>query len=92
VDELATRPDVTAEKVREMQQDAREPVSLDQTIGEEGDSCLGDFTEDSQAVVSLESVSFAQMRTQPHGVLSDRDSRHRPAEIWAHRRSAPHAG
>jgi RNA polymerase primary sigma factor len=92
VAELATRPDVTAEKVREMQQYAREPVSLDQTIGEEGDSSLSDFIEDSQAVVALESVSFAQMRNQLHGVLSDRDSRHRPAEIWAHRQSATHAG
>jgi RNA polymerase primary sigma factor len=76
-DELATQLDVTPEKVREMQQYAREPISLDQTIGEEGDSSLGDFIEDSQAVVALESVSFALMRDQLHSVLatlSDREA------------------
>ena len=77
VEELASQLDVTAEKVREMQQYAREPISLDQTIGEEGDSYLGDFIEDSQAVVALESVSFALMRDQLHCVLatlSDREA------------------
>jgi RNA polymerase primary sigma factor len=77
VEELATQLDVTAEKVREMQQYAREPISLDQTIGEEGDSYLGDFIEDSQAVVAVESVSFGLMREQLHCVLatlSDREA------------------
>jgi RNA polymerase primary sigma factor len=45
VDELATQLDVTAEKVREMQHYAREPISLDQTIGEEGDSYLGTLSK-----------------------------------------------
>jgi RNA polymerase primary sigma factor len=77
MDELATQLDVTPDKVGEMQQYAREPISLDQTIGEEGDSYLSDFIEDSQAVVALESVSFAQMRDQLHSVLatlSDREA------------------
>jgi RNA polymerase primary sigma factor len=77
VEELATQLDVTAEKVREMQQYAREPISLDQTIGEEADSYLSDFIEDSQAVVALESVSFALLREQLHSVLatlSDREA------------------
>jgi DNA-directed RNA polymerase sigma subunit (sigma70/sigma32) len=32
--------DISPEKVREIQQYAREPISLDQTIGDEGDSRL----------------------------------------------------
>jgi DNA-directed RNA polymerase sigma subunit (sigma70/sigma32) len=36
----------------------REPISLDQTIGDEGNSQLGDFIEDSQAVVAIDSVSL----------------------------------
>ncbi len=40
--------DITPEKVLEIQQYAREPISLDQTIGHKGDSRLGDFIEDSQ--------------------------------------------
>ncbi|MBV8996832.1 MAG: RNA polymerase sigma factor [Pseudonocardiales bacterium] len=77
VEELATQLDVTPEKVREIQQYVREPVSLDQTIGEEGDSHLGDVIEDSQAVVALESVSFALLRDQLQSVLatlSDREA------------------
>jgi RNA polymerase primary sigma factor len=38
--------------IEELQHYAREPISLDQTIGEEGDSAFGDFIEDSQAVVA----------------------------------------
>jgi RNA polymerase primary sigma factor len=39
--ELAGDMDITPEKVLEIQQYAREPISLDQTIGDEGDSRLG---------------------------------------------------
>ena len=42
-EELAKEMDITPEKVLEIQQYAREPISLDQTIGDEGDSQLGDF-------------------------------------------------
>ena len=37
-EELAKEMDITPEKVLEIQQYAREPISLDQTIGDEGDS------------------------------------------------------
>ena len=57
-EELAKEMDITPEKVLEIQQYAREPISLDQTIGDEGDSQLGDFIEDSEAVVAVDAVSF----------------------------------
>ncbi|HEU4426396.1 MAG TPA: RNA polymerase sigma factor, partial [Pilimelia sp.] len=57
-EELAKELDITPEKVLEIQQYAREPISLDQTIGDEGDSQLGDFIEDSEAVVAVDAVSF----------------------------------
>ena len=56
-EELAKEMDITPDKVLEIQQYAREPISLDQTIGDEGDSQLGDFIEDSEAVVAVEAVS-----------------------------------
>src|SRR3712207_8059231 len=56
--------DITPEKVLEIQQYAREPISLDQTIGDEGDSQLGDFIEDSEAVVAVDAVSFPLMQDQ----------------------------
>ena len=57
-EELAKEMDITPDKVLEIQQYAREPISLDQTIGDEGDSQLGDFIEDSEAVVAVDAVSF----------------------------------
>ena len=53
--ELAHTMMVTPERVLEIQHYTREPISLDQTIGEEGDSQLGDFIEDSEAVDALDS-------------------------------------
>ena len=75
--ELASQLDVTPEKVLEIQQYAREPVSLDQTIGEEGDAHLSDFIEDSQAAVAIESLSFNLLQNELQSVLatlSDREA------------------
>ncbi|CAM3139218.1 RNA polymerase sigma factor SigA [Corynebacterium gottingense] len=67
--ELAKEMDITEEKVMEIQQYAREPISLDQTIGDEGDSQLGDFIEDSEAVVAVDAVSFTLLQDQLQDVL-----------------------
>jgi RNA polymerase primary sigma factor len=75
--ELATELDITPEKVLEIQQYAREPLSLDQTIGDEGDSQLGDFIEDSQATVAVDAVSFTMLQAQLRsvlGTLSEREA------------------
>jgi RNA polymerase primary sigma factor len=76
-EELAKEMDITPEKVLEVQQYAREPISLDQTIGEDGSSQLGDFIEDSEAVVAVDAVAFALLRDQLQSVLatlSDREA------------------
>lgn len=67
--ELAKEMDITEEKVLEIQQYAREPISLDQTIGDEGDSQLGDFIEDSEAVIAVDAVSFTLLQDQLQDVL-----------------------
>lgn len=75
--ELAKEMDITEDKVLEIQQYAREPISLDQTIGDEGDSQLGDFIEDSEAVVAVDAVSFTLLQDQLGDVLatlSDREA------------------
>jgi RNA polymerase primary sigma factor len=77
LDELAKEMDTTPEKVLEIRQYAREPISLDQTIGDEGDSQLGDFIEDSQAVVAVDAASFTLLRDQLQsvlGTLSEREA------------------
>ncbi len=75
--ELAKKLDITPGKVLEIQQYAREPLSLDQTIGEDGDSPLGDFIEDSQAAVAVDAVSFTLLQDRLQSVLatlSERDA------------------
>ena len=67
--ELAREMDISEDKVLEIQQYAREPISLDQTIGDEGDSQLGDFIEDSEAVIAVDAVSFTLLQDQLQDVL-----------------------
>jgi RNA polymerase primary sigma factor len=69
-DEVAKEMNITAGKVLELQQYAREPLSLDQTIGDEGDSQLGDFIEDRQAVVAMDAVSFTLLQDDLRAVLA----------------------
>ena len=76
-EELAKEMNITPQKVLAIQQYAREPISLDQTIGDEGDSPLGDFIEDSQAVAALDAVSFTLLQDHLQSVLatlSDREA------------------
>ncbi|MCA1836566.1 MAG: RNA polymerase sigma factor [Actinobacteria bacterium] len=68
--ELAKEMDITPGKVLELQQYAREPLSLDQTIGDEGDSQLGDFIEDPQAVVAMDAVSFTLLQDDLRSALA----------------------
>jgi RNA polymerase primary sigma factor len=67
--------DITPEKVWEIRQYAREPISLDQTIGDEGDSQLGDFLEDPGAVVAVDAVSFTLLQDQLQSVLATLSAR-----------------
>jgi RNA polymerase primary sigma factor len=69
-EELAKEMDLGVEKVLEIQQYAREPISLDQTVGTEGDSAVGDFIEDSEAVVALDAVSFTLLQDELESVLA----------------------
>ena len=75
-DEIAEQMELTPEKVREIQKISQEPVSLETPVGEEEDSHLGDFIEDSEAPVPLERASFKLLQEQLESVLhtlSDRE-------------------
>ena len=54
VDELADKVDMTPQRVREILRISQDPLSLDSPVGEEDDSNLGDFIEDSQAEAPAE--------------------------------------
>jgi RNA polymerase primary sigma factor len=47
----------------------REPVSLDQAVGEDGESALGDFVAAAGAVVAVDAVSFSLLQDQLQQVL-----------------------
>jgi RNA polymerase primary sigma factor len=68
-DEIGNVMGIGAEKVREIQKVSQEPVSLETPIGEEEDSHLGDFIEDSEAVVPADAASFILLQEQLEGVL-----------------------
>jgi RNA polymerase primary sigma factor len=68
--ELAHTMIVTPEKVLEIQHYTREPISLDQTIGDEGDSQLGDFIQDSDAVDALDATAFGLLQAQLQTILA----------------------
>jgi RNA polymerase primary sigma factor len=76
-DEIAQQMEISTEKVREIQKISQEPVSLETPIGEEEDSHLGDFIEDSEAVVPLEKASFRLLQEQLESVLHTLDARSR---------------
>jgi RNA polymerase primary sigma factor len=74
-EELAHNMTVTPEKVLEIQQYTREPISLDQTIGDDGDSQLGDFIEDSKAVDAVDAAAFGLLQVQLQSVLATLNER-----------------
>jgi RNA polymerase primary sigma factor len=68
---------IGADKVREIQKVSQEPVSLETPIGEEEDSHLGDFVEDSDAVVPVDAASFIVLQEQLGSVLQTLSERKR---------------
>ncbi len=77
-EEIAKEMDLTPDKVREILKVSQEPVSLETPIGEEEDSHLGDFIEDSDAVVPVDAASFILLQEQLDSVLhtlSDREKK-----------------
>ena len=68
-DEIAEQLDITPEKVREIMKIAQDPVSLETPIGEEEDSHLGDFVEDTDSPAPSDSASYALLREQLSNIL-----------------------
>ena len=75
-EEIAEGMGITAERVREIQKIAQEPVFLETPIGEEEDSHLGDFIEDQDAVAPDDAASYILLQEQIEDVftcLTDRE-------------------
>ena len=69
-EEIAEKMNMTVAKVRKIMKIAQEPISLETPIGEEEDSHLGDFIEDSKVESPVEAVISNNLKDQTTGVLS----------------------
>ncbi len=76
-EEIAERMGITPEKVREILKTAQEPLSLETPIGEEEDSHLGDFIEDTGVMAPPQAASQALLREQLESVLNTLTERER---------------
>ena len=59
---LAAKLELSEAKVRQIMKIAKEPVSMEQPVGDEGDTTLGDFLEDTQNVAPMEVAMQSSLR------------------------------
>lgn len=76
-EEIGEEMGMSPDRVREIQKISQEPVSLETPIGEEEDSQLGDFIEDSSAVAPPDAASDSMLREQLDQVLDSLADRER---------------
>ncbi|MGB0907101.1 MAG: RNA polymerase sigma factor RpoD [Maricaulaceae bacterium] len=69
-EELASKLSMPLEKVRKVMKIAKEPISLETPIGDEEDSQLGDFIEDSNAILPIEAAIQSNLRETTTRVLA----------------------
>ena len=69
-EELAIKLQMPLEKVRKVMKIAKEPISLETPIGDEEDSQLGDFIEDKNAVLPLDSAIQENLKETTTRVLA----------------------
>ncbi|MCH2546709.1 MAG: RNA polymerase sigma factor RpoD [Alphaproteobacteria bacterium] len=69
-EELAEKLGMPLDKVRKVMKIAKEPVSLETPIGDEEDSHLGDFIEDKNAILPLQSAIHSNLRETTTRILS----------------------
>jgi RNA polymerase primary sigma factor len=69
-EELAARLSMPLEKVRKVMKIAKEPISLETPIGDEEDSHLGDFIEDKNAILPVDSAIQTNLRDTTTRVLA----------------------
>ncbi|MDG1868258.1 MAG: RNA polymerase sigma factor RpoD, partial [Yoonia sp.] len=69
-EELAAKLQMPLEKVRKVMKIAKEPISLETPIGDEEDSQLGDFIEDKNAILPLDSAIQENLKETTTRVLA----------------------
>jgi len=69
-EELAQRMDMPEDKVRKVLKIAKEPISMETPIGDDEDSHLGDFIEDTSVASPIEQATMESLRETTHAVLA----------------------
>jgi RNA polymerase primary sigma factor len=69
-DELAVRMEMPEDKVRKVLKIAKEPISMETPIGDDEDSHLGDFIEDTGVESPIDSATMESLRETTHSVLA----------------------
>jgi len=69
-EELASELDRTPEQIEEMLRNARQPVSLDNPVGDDEDTRLGDLIEDSEAPAASDALEYQAMIETVHRALA----------------------
>jgi RNA polymerase primary sigma factor len=69
-EELAEKLHMPLEKVRRILKVAKEPLSIEMPIGDEGDSRLGDLIEDKNAVLPIDAAIQSNLRETTTRVLA----------------------
>ncbi|EIV96029.1 RNA polymerase sigma factor [Frankia sp. QA3] len=76
-EELALELDMPIEQVVELRRYAQDTVSLETSVGDDGDSVLGDFIEDSDATSPADAASYGAMQDEIENVLGGLNPRER---------------
>lgn len=69
-EELATRMLIPEDKIRKVLKIAKEPISMETPVGDDEESHLGDFIEDTNLDLPLDSATSDNLRTATHDVLA----------------------
>jgi RNA polymerase primary sigma factor len=69
-EELAQALNLTPKRVVELRRYAREPVSLDLDVGKQDTSPLGEFIEDTTAVIAFDAATYTLLQDQVRAVLA----------------------
>jgi len=69
-EELAARMEMPEDKVRRVLKIAKEPISMETPIGDDEDSHLGDFIEDTSVESPIEAATMESLRETTHAVLA----------------------
>ncbi len=69
-EELAVRMEMPEDKVRKVLKIAKEPISMETPIGDDEDSHLGDFIEDTSVASPIDQATSESLRETTHSVLA----------------------